>query len=360
MTSPAEDPPPVAPNLHLSHLRTQHHLHHHHMQQHHHLQASAAAAALTGMLPTFDPMHAHASHHHPHHYNHHHHHPGLYDPTATLVAPPPPKPRFVFKMPRVVPDQKAKFESDELFRRLSRESEVRFTGYRDRPLEERQVRFQNGCREGHTEIAFIATGTNLQLVFNPGSVYSHGLAIDPFGPRECDFEKEPGKVHLRSSFIMNGVCVRWRGWIDLERLDGVGCLEYDEEKAQIEDAMLREQLDHYNQRLREFNEHRKAYRNHHQSHSGHQSNHLPEGQIELSLDVSSSSRRLNPSDIPGTSTSSLCHPFPTEEVTDMSSSLRQRHAYASTSGLAGAVASGPVPGTSSQMTDPSTAFCINP
>jgi hypothetical protein len=32
--------------------------------------------------------------------------------------------RLVFKMPRVVPDQKAKFESDELFRRLSRESEV--------------------------------------------------------------------------------------------------------------------------------------------------------------------------------------------------------------------------------------------
>lgn len=36
----------------------------------------------------------------------------------------PPKPRFVFKMPRVVPDQKNKFETDELFRRLSRESDV--------------------------------------------------------------------------------------------------------------------------------------------------------------------------------------------------------------------------------------------
>jgi hypothetical protein len=30
--------------------------------------------------------------------------------------------------------------------------QVRYTGYRDRPQEERQVRFQNGCREGHTEI----------------------------------------------------------------------------------------------------------------------------------------------------------------------------------------------------------------
>lgn len=53
------------------------------------------AAALAGMLP-YDTI-------------------GLYEQ---------PKPRFIFKMPRVVPDQKSKFESDELFRRLSRESEV--------------------------------------------------------------------------------------------------------------------------------------------------------------------------------------------------------------------------------------------
>lgn len=53
------------------------------------------ASALAGMLP-FDSI-------------------GLYEQ---------PKPRFIFKMPRVVPDQKSKFESDELFRRLSRESEV--------------------------------------------------------------------------------------------------------------------------------------------------------------------------------------------------------------------------------------------
>lgn len=33
-------------------------------------------------------------------------------------------PRFIFQMPRVVTDQKAKFENDELFRKLSRESEV--------------------------------------------------------------------------------------------------------------------------------------------------------------------------------------------------------------------------------------------
>lgn len=66
--------------------------------------------------------------------------------------------------------------------------QVKYTGYRDRPLEERQVRFQNGCREGHTEIAFAATGTNLQLVFG---VASGNFAGDP---RECDFDKEHGKV----------------------------------------------------------------------------------------------------------------------------------------------------------------------
>jgi hypothetical protein len=50
------------------------------------------------------------------------------------------------------------------------------------------------------------------------------------------------QVHLRSPFILNGVCVRWRGWLDLERLDGVGCLEFDEESALLEDAKLREQV----------------------------------------------------------------------------------------------------------------------
>lgn len=91
------------------------------------------------------------------------------------------------------------------------------------------------------------------------------------------------QVHLRSHLIMNGVCVRWRGWIDLERLDGVGCLEYDEERATEEDALLREQLERYNQRLRDFEEKQRAYRsgaaqpphlNHyHHEHHGHHHHH---------------------------------------------------------------------------------------
>lgn len=50
------------------------------------------------------------------------------------------------------------------------------------------------------------------------------------------------QVHLRAPMILNGVCIRWRGWLDLERLDGVGCLEFDEENAMVEDAKLREQV----------------------------------------------------------------------------------------------------------------------
>nr|XP_027199372.1 protein big brother-like [Dermatophagoides pteronyssinus] len=162
-------------------------------------------------------------------------------------------PRFIFQMPRVVTDQKAKFENDELFRKLSRESEIRYTGYRDRPLEERQIRFINGCREGHTDIAFVSTGTNLQLLFNP-------LANAFTGNDYCDFDKEKGKVHIRSSMIIDGVCIRWRGYIDLERLDGIGCLEYDEDRGRIEDAILRQQIEQYKLRMREFEERQRLYK----------------------------------------------------------------------------------------------------
>jgi hypothetical protein len=51
---------------------------------------------------------------------------------------------------------------------------------------------------------------------------------------------------------MNGVCVRFRGWLDLERLDGIGRLEYDERRGAYEDAILKEQLERYSQRLKDF------------------------------------------------------------------------------------------------------------
>jgi Core binding factor beta subunit len=41
------------------------------------------------------------------------------------------------------------------------------------------------------------------------------------------------QVHLKSQFIMNGVCVVWRGWLDLFRLDGTARLEYDHDRAAV-------------------------------------------------------------------------------------------------------------------------------
>lgn len=68
------------------------------------------------------------------------------------------------------------------------------------------------------------------------------------------------QVHIKSHFIMNGVCVKFRGWLDLERLDGVGCLEFDERRAAHEDSILRAQIEQYNQRLRDFEDKQRAYR----------------------------------------------------------------------------------------------------
>jgi len=175
-------------------------------------------------------------------------------PFDTMGLYEPPKPRYIFKMPRVVPDQKDKFDSDDLFRKMSRDGEVRFTGFRDRPMEERKLRFANGCREGHTEVSFSATGINFQLIFNPNPMmyhHHHHHHLANF-ERELDFDKEHGKVHIKSSFIMNGVCVRFRGWLDLERLDGIGRLEYDDRRGAHEDAILKEQLERYSQRLKDF------------------------------------------------------------------------------------------------------------
>ena len=46
------------------------------------------------------------------------------------------------------------------------------------------------------------------------------------------------QVYLKSQFILNGVCVVWKGWIDLHRLDGVGSVEYDEERANVSKLLL--------------------------------------------------------------------------------------------------------------------------
>ena len=40
------------------------------------------------------------------------------------------------------------------------------------------------------------------------------------------------QAHIYSRFIMNGVSVTFKGYIDAQRLDGAGYIEYDDEHAQ--------------------------------------------------------------------------------------------------------------------------------
>ncbi|RLW01169.1 hypothetical protein DV515_00008213, partial [Chloebia gouldiae] len=102
------------------------------------------------------------------------------------AARPPPAPH-----PSGPAEQRSKFENEEFFRKLSRECEIKYTGFRDRPHEERQARFQNACRDGRSEIAFVATGTNLSLQFFPASWQGEQRQTPT---REyVDFEREGGK-----------------------------------------------------------------------------------------------------------------------------------------------------------------------
>ena len=41
------------------------------------------------------------------------------------------------------------------------------------------------------------------------------------------------QVHLAASLILNGVCVKFVGWIDMDTLNGKAQLLFDEERAKV-------------------------------------------------------------------------------------------------------------------------------
>ncbi|XP_047132917.1 core-binding factor subunit beta isoform X1 [Hydra vulgaris] len=131
------------------------------------------------------------------------------------------------------------------------ENLVSYTGYRDRGHEERVARFQTECREGRCGLAFLSSGTSLLLYLGPQSKEKKNTVPSK---EFLDFEKEVGKVYLKSRFIMNGVAVIFKGFIDLKKLDGIGVLEFDEQQAKIEDRILRDTIDQSRMRLQEFEE----------------------------------------------------------------------------------------------------------
>ena len=103
------------------------------------------------------------------------------------------------------------------------------------------------------------------------------------------------QVHIRSPFILNGVCVRWKGYLDLERLDGVGCIEFDEETATLEDAIMRDTVEAYNRRIKDFEEHNKARQRQLAAFMGHQQQVAAALQQQLDNASSSSTTSSNTS-----------------------------------------------------------------
>jgi hypothetical protein len=149
----------------------------------------------------------------------------------------------LYKIPRVVADQRARFYKDDIFRIHNKYMEVKYTLYRVRPMEERRTKFYSSCRDGHIEITYPASGLSLSL--NLTSALHKSTNTDGSLKNFCDFQKDCNKVHIRSSLILNGVCVFWQGWIDLFRLEGMGCLGFDDGLAEKEDLLLKRQIKQY-------------------------------------------------------------------------------------------------------------------
>ena len=86
--------------------------------------SSPTASGVTSVPPHPPSNGLHPTH--PHMPPHPHFpHPGQHPHFPHPLGLEPPRPRFFFKMPRVVPNQKEKFETDDLLKRHSREGEVR-------------------------------------------------------------------------------------------------------------------------------------------------------------------------------------------------------------------------------------------
>ena len=80
---------------------------------------------------------------------------------------------------------------------------------------------------------FVATGTNLCLQFCPHALNDDKPKDMALPPENVSFDLENHKVNMSSRFIMNGVCIKWVGWVDLDTLAGKARLIFDEEQARV-------------------------------------------------------------------------------------------------------------------------------
>ena len=108
-------------------------------------------------------------------------------------------------------------------------------------------------KQGHTQITFVSTGTNISLQFVARGLYGDKLQSAP-SKEQVDFDRESGKVHLAASLILNGVCVKFVGWIDMDTLNGKAQLLFDEERAKKEDKLMKESIELAQEKQRQFDE----------------------------------------------------------------------------------------------------------
>ena len=101
------------------------------------------------------------------------------------------------------------------------------------------------------------------------------------------------------------MCVRWKGYLDLERLDGVGCIEFDEDAATLEDAIMRDTVEAYNRRIKDFEEHQKARSRQLAAFMGHQQQVAAALQAHQQLQAASSTTSSSSS---GTITTTATQP----------------------------------------------------
>ena len=59
--------------------------------------------------------------------------------------------------------QQETFQTGDVYRRISRDSEIKYVAHKDRPLVERQRRCAEGFRQGKLEISFLNCGMNFAL-----------------------------------------------------------------------------------------------------------------------------------------------------------------------------------------------------
>ncbi|XP_055328928.1 core-binding factor subunit beta-like [Paramacrobiotus metropolitanus] len=142
-------------------------------------------------------------------------------------------------MPRVVENQRDKFENDPLLRRLNREVEVRYAGVPfERPIEQRRQAFERDVERGSLLVSVVSSGIHFVLAFHttrdvPEAGSSHDMQRDL-----SLAEIRNNQLLLRARMILNGVCVIWTGHIDMQTLDGLGRIEFDTATAETESLRL--------------------------------------------------------------------------------------------------------------------------